>query len=231
MFSERPHVLVIDDDERIRTLVSKYLWKNDFVTINAADAEEAKLLLKDFSVDLIVCDVMMPGQSGFEFTHELRLKKNNVPIILLTALGEVENRIEGLEYGADDYLPKPFDPRELVLRIKALLKWLPKKTTAKKIQIGSLWFDSEHNILVSENKDQENISLTELEAKLLSALLKTPNEVISRELLAEMCEMTGTERAIDVQVTRLRKKLEDDPAKPSYLKTVRGKGYMLRIAS
>lgn len=231
MFSERPHVLVIDDDERIRTLVSKYLWKNDFVTINAADAEEAKLLLKDFSVDLIVCDVMMPGQSGFEFTHELRLKKNNVPIILLTALGEVENRIEGLEYGADDYLPKPFDPRELVLRIKALLKWLPKKTIAKKIQIGSLWFDSEHNILVSENENQQNISLTELEAKLLSALLKTPNEVISRELLAEMCEMTGTERAIDVQVTRLRKKLEDDPAKPSYLKTVRGKGYMLRIAS
>lgn len=228
-YSENPHILVIDDDERIRTLVSKYLWKHDFIALEADDAEKAKEILKSFYVDLIVCDVMMPGQSGFEFVKDLREKNNKTPVILLTALGEVENRIEGLETGADDYLPKPFDPRELTLRIQALLRRVPKKVEAEEIKIGSFLFDMVHNQLIA--KDKEDISLTELESKLLSVLAKSPNEPVAREVLADMADMSGTERAIDVQVTRLRKKMEEDPSNPKLLKTVRGKGYMLRLVS
>ena len=229
LHSDQPHILVIDDDERIRTLVTRYLWKNEFVSIAAANAQEAKDILKNFEVDLIVADVMMPGQTGFEFTNELRARNDNRPIILLTALGEVENRIEGFEKGADDYLPKPFDPKELVLRIKALLKRVPKNTEAKKVQIGPYWFDVEQSLLSRDEAGNKQVMLTELEAKLLSSLLKTPNDPVSREVLAERCDMSGTERAIDVQVTRLRKKLEEDPSNPRLLKTVRGKGYMLRV--
>ncbi len=210
-------------------LVARYLWKNDFVAIEAKDAEDAKRILKEFVIDLIVCDVMMPGQNGFKLTKELRSKSNKTPIILLTALGEVENRIEGFEQGADDYLPKPFDPKELTLRIQALLRRIPKEMQVKKVQIGSLWFDADHSVL--ELESGENSFLTELETKLLTALLKSTNQPVSREGLADMCDMSGTERAIDVQVTRLRKKMEEDPSNPRYLKTVRGKGYMLRVLS
>ncbi len=229
LHSEQPHILVIDDDERIRTLVTRYLWKNEFVSMGAANAAEGKEILKNFEVDLIVADVMMPGQSGFEFTDELRSRHDKTPVILLTALGEVENRIEGLEKGADDYLAKPFDPKELVLRIKALLRRVPKKTEVKMVHIGPYWFDMDQGILSRNEDGTDHILLTELETRLLSSLLKTPNDSVSREVLAERCGMSGTERAIDVQVTRLRKKLEEDPANPRLLKTVRGKGYMLRV--
>ncbi len=226
-FSDLPHILVVDDDERIRTLIARYLWKHEFVAMCAADTAEAKIILKDFIVDLIVCDVMMPGQDGFEFVKELRAKSNHMPVILLTALGEVENRIQGFEMGADDYLPKPFDPKELTLRIQALLKRVPKKTRVKEVHIGPYIFDADHQQL--SGGDGSSISLTELETKLLGALAGLPNEVITREGLADMCEMSGTDRAIDVQITRLRKKIEVDAANPKFIKTVRGKGYMLRM--
>lgn len=230
-FAEKPHILIIDDDARIRTLVSKYLWQNDFIAAMAGSAEEGVLILKDFEFDALVVDIMMPGDSGLEFTRKLRAAHNNVPVILLTALGDIENRIEGFEQGADDYLPKPFEPRELVLRLKALLKRQPKASIMTLPTIIGEWqMDAERAILEHHSDPARHIRLTDLETKLLAALLSRHNEVISREDLARMCDMESSERAIDVQVTRLRKKLEDDPANPRYLRTVRGKGYMLRTA-
>ena len=223
--ADKPHILVIDDDVRILSLVSKYLSKEGFVVLRAENSEEGKEVIKNFELDLIVCDVMMPGENGFEFTKKLREYNSKIPLILLTALGEIENRIEGLETGADDYLSKPFDPRELVLRIKSLLKRTPRISTSKSVYLGSYQVNLEENFLES---DKERVTLTEIEGRLLSALIKNSNHPVTRERLAELCDMTGTERAIDVQVTRLRKKLEVDPSQPKYLKTVRGKGYMLR---
>lgn len=232
MYAERPHILVIDDDARIRTLVSRYLWKQEFVALSAASAEEGLSILQDFDVDLIVCDVMMPGKSGFDFTEILRAGDHRtIPLILLTALGEVENRIEGFEKGADDYLPKPFDPQELVLRIKALLRRSTKKKAPDVLRIGAYHFNAEQSLLENKVDGHKDIRLTELESKLITALSKTPNQPVSREKLATLCEMDGSERAIDVQVTRLRKKIEVDPANPRLLRTVRGKGYLLKVES
>lgn len=229
MFTDLPHILIVDDDERIRTLVSKYLWKRDFIATMVADAEEAEEAMLKFQFDALVVDVMMPGTTGLEFTRILREKNNYIPIILLTALGEVEDRISGFEKGADDYLPKPFEPEELVMRLKAILRRVPKKRKAQDAyKIGKWDVDLENNVLLSEDSPDQIIHLTDLDVRLLMALIKHENEPVSREDLARLCEVDGSERAIDVQVTRIRKKLEEDPSNPRFLRTLRGKGYMLR---
>lgn len=222
----RPHVLVVDDDRRIRDLLSRYLGEHGFIVLNAGDAAEAKALLKSFEVDVLVVDVMMPGQSGFEFTQEFR-EKRQTPIILLTALGETDDRIEGFEAGADDYLPKPFEPRELVLRINAILKRTAKTVKVERpFKIGPWLFEP---TLEELSGDHETVKLTAAEALLLKALGAHGGEVLSREELAAKCGVDAGERTIDVQVTRLRRKIEEDTKNPRYLQTVRGKGYMLRV--
>lgn len=229
MFTDLPHILIVDDDERIRSLVSRYLWKRDFVATMVADAGEAQEALLKFQFDALVVDVMMPGMNGLDFTRFLREENNAIPIILLTALGEVEDRISGFEKGADDYLPKPFEPEELVMRLKALFRRVPKKRKAQEIyKIGQWQFDVENSVLQSEDEVDGIVHLTDLDVRLLKALIKHENEPVSREDLARLCEVDGSERAIDVQVTRIRKKLEEDPSNPKFLRTLRGKGYMLR---
>lgn len=221
-----PHVLVVDDDRRIRDLLSRYLGEHGFIVLNAGDAAEAKVLLESFTVDVMVVDVMMPGQTGLEFTQEYRAA-HNTPILLLTALGETEDRIEGLEAGADDYLAKPFEPRELVLRLNAILKRTAKAVNAARpFKIGQWIFDPVEESL---SNGCDVVKLTTTEALLVKALGANGGEVLSREELAERCALDAGERTIDVQVTRLRRKIEEDTKNPRYLQTVRGKGYMLRV--
>lgn len=224
-FNERPHILVVDDDDRIRSLVSKYLNENGFLCFCAANAADAKDILDIAIFDALVVDVMMPGKDGRTFTKELRLE-SDVPVLLLTAMGEVEDKIGGLQSGADDYLTKPFDPRELVLRLKAILRRRPaQKTRTKKFIIGDWSYDEAVPELAG---DKITIRLTDVEVTLLKALTRRPDVVLSREDLAQMCGLDAGERTIDVQVTRLRKKIETDSKNPKYLQTVRGKGYLLR---
>lgn len=224
-----PHILVIDDDDRIRDLVARYLEANGFFVSVAEDAAQAKEILKLAAYDALVVDVMMPGQSGIEFTEELRSKGGvyaDLPVLLLTAMGEVEDKIIGLTAGADDYLTKPFDPRELVLRLEAILRRRPKpQQGATKLRIGSWLFDGDHNELVDGDV---SVKLTDGEANLLLALSMRVGEVISREDLSEACGLDAEKRTVDVQVTRLRRKLEEDSNAPRFLQTVRGKGYVLR---
>ncbi|HEU4839361.1 MAG TPA: response regulator [Micavibrio sp.] len=224
-FQDLPHILVVDDDDRIRTLVSRYLNEHGFLSFTAADAAQAKEILALGVFDALVVDVMMPGQDGRAFTRELRTA-NDIPVLLLTAMGEVEDRVGGLESGADDYLTKPFDPRELVLRLQAILRRRPQgKQAAKKYRIGRWLYDTG----VPELADGEaTVRLTDVETNLLKALLRRPDTILSREDLAELCGIDAGERTIDVQVTRLRKKLEEDSKVPRHLQTVRGKGYLLR---
>lgn len=225
-FSSQAHILVVDDDARIRSLVSRYLWDNDFVVMEAADANIARTLINRFSFDALVLDVMMPGETGIELTQAIRNEKN-IPILLLTALGEVDDRIQGFESGADDYLPKPFEPRELVARLNAILRRTSKKqNTLKPFKMGGWQFDPERDELKDGDKVQ---GLTTVEANLLRALASNAGDIISREKLAELCDVDAGERTIDVQVTRLRRKIETDTKNPRYLQTVRGKGYVLRI--
>lgn len=225
-FGALPHILVIDDDDRIRDLVARYLTENGFFVSVAADAAEAKEILTLAEYDALVVDVMMPGQSGMELTEELR-QKSDVPVLLLTAMGETEDKISGLTAGADDYLTKPFDPRELVLRLEAILRRRPKAglEADKKLQIGPWVFDPQHNELIDESV---HVKLTDVEANLLKALAIKPGEVMSRDDLSKACDIDAEKRTIDVQVTRLRRKLEEDSNTPRYLQTVRGKGYLLR---
>ncbi len=220
-----PHILVVDDDDRIRTLVSKYLNEHGFLSFTAANAQEAKEILEIGLFDALVVDVMMPGQNGRDFTKDIR-SRGDVPVLLLTAQGEVEDRVVGLQSGADDYLTKPFDPRELVLRLQAILRRRPQeKGASKKYRIGRWSYDP----MVPEIVDGgESVRLTDVEANLLKALIRTPDTILSREDLAELCGVDAGERTIDVQVTRLRRKLEEDSKTPRYLQTVRGKGYLLR---
>lgn len=222
----RPHVLVVDDDRRICDLLTRYLGERGFVVISAGDASEAAGLLESFEVDVLVVDVMMPGQTGLEFTREFR-EKHQTPVVLLTALGETEDRIFGFEAGADDYLPKPFEPKELVMRLNAILKRTAKKIdTQKPFGIGPWVFDPGMELL---SKGGESVKLTAAEAVLLKALGRSGGEVLSREELARRCGVDAGERTIDVQVTRLRRKIEEDTKNPRYLQTVRGKGYVLRV--
>ncbi|MDR3425308.1 MAG: response regulator transcription factor [Alphaproteobacteria bacterium] len=227
-----PHILVVDDDTRLRMLLARYLGEQGFVVATAKNAEDARGKLKSLAFDLMVLDVMMPGESGFELTRALRSSDTNtrpLPILLLTAKGETEDRIEGLEAGADDYLMKPFEPRELLLRINAILRRAPKPKAGAKIllRLGAWTYDPERNELKSAD---EIVALTGMEAGLMQALAANPGQVINREALAERSAagQAINDRTIDVQVTRLRRKIEADAKNPRYLVTVRGEGYSLR---
>ncbi len=217
------HVLIVDDDDRIRVLLKRYLSEHGFRTSTAGNAAEARRLMRSVEFDLLILDVMMPGESGFDLTKSVRAA-SNVPILLLTARGLPEDRIEGLERGADDYLSKPFEPRELVLRTNALLRRArPGALNRKALTFGDCTFSVGRGEL---RRNGELVKLTASEAGLLKALAQKPGEAISRQALAEQTS-TSLERSVDVQVTRLRKKIEEDPRAPIFLQTVRGIGYAL----
>ncbi len=224
-YNEMPHILVVDDDERIRNLLDRYLTEQGFMVTTAIDAKNARENLQYFEHDLVVLDVMMPGEDGMSLTKDLKLERPELPVLLLTALGESSSRIDGLEAGADDYLAKPFEPKELSLRINAILNRTGFKAKASKICFGNLVFNPEYRELKS---DTDKITLTDTEALLLEVLIARNSEIISRQDLAKLTGNENNERTIDVQVTRLRKKIEQDPKQPRYLQTVRGKGYILR---
>lgn len=225
MQSELPHILVIDDDDRLRELLRQFLSENGFWVSSASDAADARQRLKGLHFDLLVLDRMMPGENGLEFAADLR-KSSNVPILMLTAMSEPEDRIDGLEGGVDDYLTKPFEPRELLLRINNILRRVPVEPTAPvEIHLGDVVYDSGRQELF---RDGAPIRLTDVESALLKALAASPGAVLSRDDLSELTGASGGSRAIDVQVTRLRRKIEPNPKLPIYLQTVRGKGYVLR---
>ncbi|WBU63291.1 response regulator [Paracoccus aerodenitrificans] len=229
--TDAAHILVVDDDERIRNLLRRFLVKNGFIVSTATDAAQARKILKGLEFDLIVLDVMMPGEDGISLTQHLR-PRISTPILLLTARAETEDRISGLEAGADDYLPKPFEPRELLLRIAAILRRVPQAQPAgpKFITLGPLRYDTERGQLF---EGEAHIHLTGTESALLRRLAETPGEPVGRTDLTLDLGRTPSEdsdssdRAIDVQITRLRRKIEPDPKEPRYLQTVRGAGYML----
>ena len=224
MENNQIHLLVVDDDNRIRDLLKDYLNSKNFLVSTAVNAEEAKKKLKYFKFDLIILDVMMPGQNGYELTKELK-KKINTPIILLTAKGEVENRIKGLELGADDYLGKPFEPKELLLRIKNIINKSKKIDLNKEYKIGFSKINLHKMTIILENKIKKiNIA----EKKVLIEMLSNLGKTYSREQIGQIAEI-NQERSIDVMITRLRQKLELNPKKPKYLQTVRGSGYVLWI--
>jgi two-component system phosphate regulon response regulator OmpR len=225
MEAEVPHVLVVDDDRRLRDLLRRFLADNGFRVTVAADAREARATVGSFAFDAIVLDVMMPGESGLRLATDLR-QRMATPILMLTAMGETDDRVAGFEHGADDYLVKPFEPRELVLRLKSLLRRAPRAapTPSPEVKLGEFRFRVDRLELF---RGERRIRLTESEARLLGALAKKAGEPLSREELAAETGAEGGERAIDVQVTRLRRKLQDDPRGPRYLQTARGKGYLL----
>ena len=218
------HILVVDDDDRIRELVKEYLNDNRFIVSTGNSAEEAKIKLNYFKYDLIVLDVMMPGQNGFELTEEIK-KSSNVPIILLTAKGEVENRIQGLELGADDYLGKPFEPKELLLRIKNILKKSKKINLNKINKIGEAKIDINKMSIQLKNKINK---INNVEKKVLIEMLANPGKTYSRIQIGEISNIKQ-ERSIDVMITRLRQKIEISPKNPKFLQTIRGSGYVLWI--
>ncbi|MCB2101376.1 MAG: response regulator transcription factor [Rhodobacterales bacterium] len=225
MSAELPHILVVDDDARLRELLRKYLAENGFVVATASDAADARAKLTALSFDLMILDVMMPGESGLDFAAALR-RDSALPILMLTAMGEPEDRIAGLERGADDYLVKPFEPRELLLRINSVLRRVPHaEVPSLEVRMGAALFDPDREVLT---RNGAPVRLTSVEAALLRALAETPGAVLSREDLIAATGAAGGGRAVDVQVTRLRRKIEPDPRMPRYLQTVRGKGYVLR---
>jgi two-component system phosphate regulon response regulator OmpR len=228
---DAPHLLVVDDDARIRDLLGRYLLSNGFRVTTAADAVEARQKLAGFAFDLLILDVMMPGENGFDLTRDLR-RNSRVPILLLTAMAEPEDRIKGLEGGADDYLPKPFEPRELVLRIRNILQRAAPAASVegvpeapRHVRFGACRFDLERGELF---RGGELIHLTAAEVALLTALARKAGEAVSREDLSEQAQFSGNVRTVDVQMTRLRRKIESDPKFPRYLQTVRGTGYVLK---
>jgi len=226
--TDGPHLLVVDDDERLRALLRRYLLENGFRVTVAADAAEARATLKSLDFDLLILDVMMPGENGFELTASLKAERR-VPILLLTAMAEAEHRIRGLEEGADDYLSKPFEARELVLRIRNILARAgggPQESQEPRaLRLGACRLDLRRGEL---SRGEEPVHLTAAEAALLTALARRAGEPISREALAEQAQFSGNLRTVDVQVTRLRRKIERDPKFPRYLQTVRGTGYVLK---
>ena len=224
------HLLIVDDDQRIRELLQKYLMRNGFMVSIAREAAQAKRLLKGLAFDLIVLDIMMPEQDGLSLTRELR-ETIDTPILLLTARNEVEDRISGLEAGADDYLPKPFEPKELLLRIHAILRRMPDvappEDTPKMLSLGATRYDVQKGELWDGDTQ---IRLTSTESELMRIFSKNIGQALSRmDLVTQMGRENGNsqDRAIDVQITRLRKKIETNPKEPRYLQTVRGSGYML----
>lgn len=225
----KPHVLVVDDDDRLRSLLRRYLAEQGFVVSTAPNAADAREKLQSLQYDLLVLDIMMPGETGLQLTASLRKEAKSrlpqTPILLLTARGESNDRIEGFEAGADDYLAKPFEPRELVLRIQSILRRSTKPKTALPLMRFGRWtYDRSRDELRSGD---ETIKLTEMEAGLLIILAAEPGVPLNREILAERSKGVVNDRTIDVQVTRLRRKIEIDAKSPRYLVTVRGEGYML----
>jgi two-component system phosphate regulon response regulator OmpR len=220
-----PHLLVVDDDARLRELLRRYLADNGFRVTTAEDAADARAKLAAFAFDLVVLDVMMPGEDGLVLTRALR-REDRVPVLLLTAMAEPEDRVNGLEQGADDYLSKPFEPRELVLRIRNLLQRRPSgEAEWREIRFGGCRFDLVRGELY---RGGEPVHLTAAETALLSALAQKAPQAVAREELALSAQFSGNVRNVDVQMTRLRRKIERDPRFPRYLQTVRGTGYALR---
>ena len=224
------HLLVVDDDERIRGLLQKFLIRSGFLVSVARDAAQARRLLGGLEFDMIVLDVMMPGEDGVSLTRDLR-KRMTTPILLLTAKGETSNRIEGFEAGADDYLVKPFEPKELLLRINAILRRVPvvkpAEAVPKVLHLGAVRYDMDRGELW---RGPDVVRLTATEAALMRIFAAQPGLPVTREKLVGDLgrDDAAQERAVDVQITRLRRKIEDDPKQPRYLQTVRGEGYMLQ---
>ena len=223
------HILVVDDDSRLRKLLRRFLSENGYHVSVAADATEARAALKNFAFDLMVLDVMMPGQDGISFTGELR-ETFDLPILLLTARGETEDRISGLSAGADDYLVKPFDPRELLLRIATIIRrasasGVEGMPISRSVRFGDFHFDIERQEL---KRGGEPVHLTTAELSLLTILARQPGSPVDRRDLSERSLISGSDRAVDTQIARLRRKLEADPRHPQYLLTMRGAGYVLR---
>jgi two-component system phosphate regulon response regulator OmpR len=220
----KAHILIVDDDDGIRELVKQYLNNNDYLVTTANSAEDAKKKVDIVKFDIIVLDIMMPGQSGLDFTNENK-KKINTPIILLTAKGEPSERVEGLEIGADDYLAKPFEPKELILRIKNILEKTKNKNQRRVVSFSNINIDL--NKLLIINKKQE-YKINNTEKIILEKMINSPGETFSREEIGKLINI-DKERSIDVIITRLRKKIEVDPKNPKFLQTIRGAGYVLWI--
>ncbi len=223
MQQNKPHLLVVDDDTRLRRLLKKYLTDNGFQISEAANASETKELLQLFQFALLVMDVMMPGQNGQDLTKELRTSGFETPILMLTAMGDIDNRISGLEAGADDYLSKPFEPKELLLRINNILKRQKLQEASSEIYFGDCCYNTKNAQLTIKDNP---VLLTSAEQDLLKYLVQKAGHPVSRDELATLVG-TDNERAVDVQITRLRKKIETDMKKPQCIQTVRGQGYML----
>ena len=218
------HILVVDDDDGIRSLVKKYLNENNYLVTTAKSAEDAIEKTSLIKFDLIVLDIMMPGKSGLEFTNEYK-KKINTPIILLTAKGEANERVEGLESGADDYLPKPFEPKELVLRINNILNKIKKDGQRRIVKFDNIEIDLNKRLIIQNDKE---FKINDTEKIILEKMINEPGKTFSREAIGKLIDL-DKERSIDVIITRLRKKIEIDPKSPKYLQTLRGAGYVLWI--
>ena len=218
------HILVVDDDDRIRDLVKQYLNENNYFVSTAINAEDAQEKVNTIKFDLIVLDIMMPGKSGLDFTEE---NKNKIytPIILLTAKGEADERVHGLEVGADDYLSKPFEPKELLLRIKNILNKTKSKNIKRLIEFGNVKINLNKHIILKNNKEYK---INSTEKTILEVMINSPGKSFSREEIGKIINL-DKERSVDVIITRLRKKIEQNPKNPKYLQTLRGEGYVLWI--
>ena len=230
MITEAAHILVVDDDHRLRDLLQKYLSENGFRVTAAEHAADARAKMASIAFDILVLDLMMPGENGIEFAKSVRsgsYMSKDVPILMLTAMAETDDRISGLEGGADDYMVKPFEPRELLLRINSILRRIPRDELPEitETYLGALVFDMTREEL---RKGESIVPLTSTEVNLLKILVQRPGSIVSREELTRILAPGGGERTVDVQVNRLRRKIEADPKMPRYLQTVRGQGYILR---
>ena len=220
----KAHILIVDDDDGIRDLVKQYLNQNNYLVSTAKNAEDATEKVKIIKFDLIVLDIMMPGKSGLEFTYQNK-KKIDTPIILLTAKGEASERVKGLEIGADDYLPKPFEPKELILRINNILLKTKREDAKRIIEFGNIRIDL-NKLFIFRNK--QSLKINNTEKTILEKMINNPGKIFKREEIANLIHL-DKERSIDVIITRLRKKIEENPKSPKYLQTIRGEGYVLWI--
>ena len=226
---EKTHILVVDDDQRLRDLLARYLTENDYRVTAVASAKEAEEHLGLIQFDLMILDVMMPEESGLDFAQRLLEAGSQLPILLLTAMGDTDARIKGFEIGVDEYLPKPFDPKELLLRMRALLRRtraMPVVEKAPRYYIGQWAFDGRKGLL---EKDGMSVSLTATEVAILKKMLLKAGQVVTREELMDISEEGASARAIDVQITRIRRKLEEDSRQPSHIQTIRNQGYILWV--
>tara|TARA_Y100000817_G_scaffold48597_1_gene34576 strand:+ start:461 stop:1138 length:678 start_codon:yes stop_codon:yes gene_type:complete len=220
----KAHILIVDDDDRIRDLVKEYLNQNNYLVSTAKDSNDAFEKTKIIKFDLIVLDIMMPGKTGLEFTQDYK-NKINTPIILLTAKGEPSERIEGLEVGADDYLTKPFEPKELILRINNILNKTTSRELKRLIEFGNIKIDLKKLFI---HRNNESVKINSTEKLILEKMINSPGKIFKREEIVDLIDLSK-ERSIDVIVTRLRKKIEENPKSPKYLQTIRGEGYVLWI--